>query len=61
MEDWVQVAKFERMSEEVHKEKSRIEDIALDVGLLPERVIHVEEKDGVIISVHPEFYSYFQG
>ncbi len=59
MEEWVEVARFDTMSEAVNKEKARIEDLAMDVGLMPEKVVRVEEKDKVIISVHPEFYSYY--
>ncbi len=59
MEEWVEVARFDTMSEAVNKEKARIEDLAMDVGLMPEKVVRVEEKDKGIISVHPEFYSYY--
>ncbi len=61
MDDWISVAKFDEMSEAVQKEKSRVEDIALDVGLMPEKVVRVEQKDKVEILIHPEFYSYYQG
>ncbi len=61
MDDWVLVASFDEMSDAVDKEKARIEDIALDVGLLPELVVKVEQKDKVQILIHPEFYSYYQG
>ncbi len=61
MDDWVSVASFEQMTDAVKKEKARIEDIAMDVGLMPEKVVRVEHKDKVEILVHPEFYSYFRG
>jgi len=61
MEKWVEVARFESMSQAVQREKARIEEIAMDVGLLPEKVVRVEENDQVVILVHPEFYSYYQG
>ncbi len=61
MEKWIEVARFDIMSEKAKKEKARIEDMALDVGLMPEKVVTLEENDEVVIKVHPEFYSYFQG
>ncbi len=61
MEKWIEVARFDTMSEKVKKEKARIEDMALDVGLMPEKVVLLEENDEVVIKVHPEFYNYFQG
>ncbi|MFN2267184.1 MAG: hypothetical protein ABR542_02290 [Desulfonatronovibrio sp.] len=61
MDDWVSVATFDEMSEAVGKEKARIEDMALDVGLMPEKVVKVEKKDKVEILIHPEFYSYYEG
>jgi len=61
-EGWVKIARFENMGPEVDKEKGRIEDIALDLGLMPEKVIAVEDgADKVEIYIHPEFYSYYQG
>ncbi|WP_291322029.1 hypothetical protein [Desulfonatronospira sp.] len=59
MDDWVEVARFDSMSDEVHKQKARIEGLAMDVGLLPEKVVQVENKGKIIISVHPEFYNYY--
>jgi len=59
MDDWVEVASFDSMSDAVHKEKARIENLALDVGLMPEKVVQVEDKGKIIISVHPEFYDYY--
>jgi len=61
MEKWVEVARFENMGQAVQREKTRIEEIAMDVGLLPEKVVRLEENDKVVIFVHPEFYSYYQG
>ncbi len=61
MDEWVSVAQFEEMSEAVHKEKARVEDIALDVGLMPEKVVRLEQKDKVEILIHPEFYTYYSG
>ncbi|RQD64640.1 MAG: hypothetical protein D5R98_04555 [Desulfonatronovibrio sp. MSAO_Bac4] len=61
MDDWVCVAIFDEMSEAVGKEKARIEDMALDVGLMPEKVVKVEQKEKVEILIHPEFYSYYEG
>jgi hypothetical protein len=61
MDGWISVAKFDEMNEAVQKEKSRVEDIALDVGLMPEKVVRVEQKDKVEILIHPEFYSYYEG
>ena len=43
------------------EEKKRIEELALDVGLAPEKVINVREDDKLVIEVHPQFYAYFQG
>ncbi|WP_291320131.1 hypothetical protein [Desulfonatronospira sp.] len=59
MDDWVEVASFDSMSDAVHREKARIEDLALDVGLMPEKGVQVEDKGRIIISVHPEFYNYY--
>ncbi len=61
MDDWVTVARFEEMSDAVKKESDRISEIALDLGLMPDRVIRVEHKDKVEILIHPEFYTYFEG
>ncbi|WP_028574165.1 hypothetical protein [Desulfonatronovibrio hydrogenovorans] len=61
MDDWVVVAVFDEMNDAVQKEKARIEDIALDVGLMPEKVIRVEDKGKIEILVHPEFYTYYEG
>jgi hypothetical protein len=61
MDNWISVASFDKMSEAVNKEKARIEDIALDLGLLPELVVKIEQKDKVEILIHPEFYSYYEG
>ncbi|MFW6004999.1 MAG: hypothetical protein ACOCPN_00845 [Desulfonatronovibrionaceae bacterium] len=61
MDNWVSIAVFEKMDQAVEKERRRIEDMALDVGLMPEKVIRVEEKDKVEILIHPEFYSYYEG
>ena len=61
MDDWVSVAVFNEMSEAVHKEKARIEEIAMDIGLMPEKVVRIEIKDKVEVLIHPEFYSFFRG
>ncbi|RQD68113.1 hypothetical protein [Desulfonatronovibrio magnus] len=62
MDDWVIVATFDEMSEAVNKEKERIEDMAVDVGLMPEQVVKIQDKDNkVFIVIHPEFYSYYEG
>lgn len=61
MEGWISVAKFDEMSSAVQKEKNRIEEIALDLGLMPEKVVRIEEKDKVEVLIHPEFYSYYEG
>ncbi len=61
MDDWVVVARFDEMSEAVQKEEDRIKDIALDLGLMPDHVVKIQEKDKVEILIHPEFYTYFEG
>lgn len=61
MDDWVSVAVFEKMDQAADKERRRLEDMALDLGLMPEKVVRVEEKDKVEILIHPEFYSYYEG
>ena len=61
MDNWVPVATFDEMSEAVLEEKTRVEDIALDLGLMPEKVVRIEQNDKIKILIHPEFYSYYQG
>ena len=61
MSNWIEVATFERKDQRFEEEKKRIEELALDVGLAPEKVINVREDDKLVIEVHPQFYAYFQG
>ena len=61
MDNWVSVASFEEMNALVYKEKARIEDMAIDLGLMPEKVVTVEHKKKVEILIHPEFYAYYEG
>ncbi|MFP4168169.1 MAG: hypothetical protein ACLFSY_04885 [Desulfonatronovibrionaceae bacterium] len=59
---WVSVARFEEAGARAKQEKERIEEIALDLGLMPEKVVAMEESAGrVEIFIHPEFYSYYEG
>lgn len=59
---WINVARFDEPGEHAEKEKKRIEDLALDLGLMPEKVVTLEENDGrTEVYVHPEFYSYYAG
>ncbi|WP_457570639.1 hypothetical protein [Desulfovulcanus sp.] len=61
MDGWVEVATFDKKDHKFEEEKKRIEELALDVGLMPQKVIKVQEENAVVILVHPQFYDYFQG
>ncbi len=61
MDNWVSVASFDEMNALVNQEKARIVDMALDLGLMPEKVVKVEQKEKVEILIHPEFYAYYEG
>jgi len=61
MDGWVEVATFDKEDSKFEMEKKRIEELALDVGLMPEKVIKVQEENKLTILIHPVFYDYFQG
>ncbi|MDQ7031238.1 MAG: hypothetical protein Q9M37_00755 [Desulfonauticus sp.] len=59
-EKWIVIGEFEDKGR-VEQEKSRITEIALDLGLNPEMVISVQKKDDFFeLTIHPEFFDYFQ-
>lgn len=58
---WIEVGRFENTSDDYLVEKTRWEEVAYDVGLIPDKVVKITEDNGsVVVEVHEVLYGYFK-
>jgi hypothetical protein len=58
---WIVIGKYDQMNEDAVAEVKRWQDVAFDVGFIPERVVKVEQdKDEVRVLIDQDLYSYFR-